>query len=144
MTCHSHSSARRRKTLVSTIRPIQKSQGIKMVPFTLLSIVTAFGVALARPPVNFPRSPFPNITAAFAAGIECFPFEDPHCCVDRAVCQCINGMFRSRYEVDFLTNVRRNILRRECDTNQCKLFALLAPGKCNLWTGYGKYPRFCC
>ncbi|KAI1773229.1 hypothetical protein F4818DRAFT_443583 [Hypoxylon cercidicola] len=23
----------------------------------------------------------------------CFPFEDPHCCVNYAVCQCANGWF---------------------------------------------------
>ncbi|KAI0108383.1 hypothetical protein F4814DRAFT_451666 [Daldinia grandis] len=101
-----------------------------MVSFTLLSIVTAsaFDVALARPPVKFPRSPFPNITAAFAAGIECFPFEDPHCCVDRAVCQCINGTF---FGV--------NVIQTNASSSLC-----LPPGNVTYGQDMGNIPGFCC
>ncbi|KAI8945130.1 hypothetical protein F4801DRAFT_584705 [Xylaria longipes] len=42
---------------------------------------------------------FPNTTSIVDSpdntgrAIPCFPFEDPDCCIDHAVCECTNGTF---------------------------------------------------
>ncbi|OTB08966.1 hypothetical protein M426DRAFT_129861 [Hypoxylon sp. CI-4A] len=69
-----------------------------MVSFVFVGLVAASSfnsIAFAKPSSRVSNPPFPNITAAFNAGIECFPFEDPDCCVDTPYCQCLNGTFFS-------------------------------------------------
>ncbi|KAI8960992.1 hypothetical protein F5Y11DRAFT_328070 [Daldinia sp. FL1419] len=102
-----------------------------MVPITLLRIVaiSSFGVAFARPPTGLPKSLFPNITAALDAGVDCFPFEDPHCCVDQAVCQCTNGTF-------FGVNV--------IGSNDSSSALCLPPSNVTYGQDMGNIPGYCC
>ncbi|KAL7623237.1 hypothetical protein AAE478_006918 [Parahypoxylon ruwenzoriense] len=62
-----------------------------------LSLVAALApnLALATPYFRGAMPPFANATAVFDVDAVCVPFEDPHCCVDRAVCECQNGTFYS-------------------------------------------------
>ncbi|OTA70394.1 hypothetical protein K449DRAFT_427921 [Hypoxylon sp. EC38] len=69
-----------------------------MVSFVLLGLTAASAignVAFARRSLRVPMPPFPNITDMLNANAECVPFEDPHCCVDAIVCECVNGTFFS-------------------------------------------------
>lgn len=68
----------------------------KMVSFAFQSLFAASAVcvAFAQPSFRGKMRPFPNITNithAFNANAVCIPFEDPHCCVDLPVCECVNG-----------------------------------------------------
>ncbi|KAI4862062.1 hypothetical protein F4820DRAFT_451373 [Hypoxylon rubiginosum] len=68
-----------------------------MVSFIFVSLLafSALNAALARPSFGAPMAPYINMTRAFSIDATCFPFEDPHCCVDRPVCECVNGTFYS-------------------------------------------------
>ncbi|KAI0868937.1 hypothetical protein GGS24DRAFT_480509 [Hypoxylon argillaceum] len=53
--------------------------------------------AAATAPNRSVKTLFPNTTTAANSpestepAIPCFPFQDPDCCVDHAVCECYNG-----------------------------------------------------
>ncbi|KAI1147129.1 hypothetical protein F4825DRAFT_471853 [Nemania diffusa] len=55
--------------------------------------------AAATAPNRSVKTLFPNTTTAANSpestepAIPCFPFQDPDCCVDHAVCECYNGTF---------------------------------------------------
>ncbi|KAI2469473.1 hypothetical protein F4781DRAFT_394249 [Annulohypoxylon bovei var. microspora] len=78
-----------------------------MVSFAFLTLVAVQAlnnIASARRSFRVPAPPFPNITNfanitdfanvthLFDAGVQCIPFEDPHCCVELPVCECRNGI----------------------------------------------------
>ncbi|KAI6082570.1 hypothetical protein F4821DRAFT_281568 [Hypoxylon rubiginosum] len=68
-----------------------------MLSFAFISLLAPFVLhaTLARPSSRAPMAPYVNITRSFNIDATCFPFEDPHCCVDRPVCECNNGTFYS-------------------------------------------------
>ncbi|KAI1778168.1 hypothetical protein F4818DRAFT_438340 [Hypoxylon cercidicola] len=68
-----------------------------MVSFAFLSLLvpSVLDAALARPSSRAPMAPFVNATRSLNIAATCFPFEDPHCCVNRPVCECANGTFYS-------------------------------------------------
>ncbi|KAI1140545.1 hypothetical protein F5Y05DRAFT_411596 [Hypoxylon sp. FL0543] len=69
---------------------------VSLAVFCLTVALAAIGnVTFARRSVRVSMPPFPNLTHVLNANAECYPFEDPHCCVDRVVCECFNGTFFS-------------------------------------------------
>ncbi|KAI2638781.1 hypothetical protein GGS26DRAFT_587549 [Hypomontagnella submonticulosa] len=70
-----------------------------MTPYDFISVLipAILSVALAEAAYPFRRArrPYVNSTTTFTAAAQCVPFEDPHCCVTRPVCECLNGTFFS-------------------------------------------------
>ncbi|KAI1756314.1 hypothetical protein F4782DRAFT_526868 [Xylaria castorea] len=62
-----------------------------------ISLLVESGVAITSSFIV--KASFPNITSISdspdntSRAIPCFPFEDPDCCIDYAVCECTNGTF---------------------------------------------------
>lgn len=68
-----------------------------MTPYDFISVLipAILSVALAEAAYPFRRArrPYVNSTTTFTAAAQCVPFEDPHCCVTRPVCECLNGIY---------------------------------------------------
>ncbi|KAI2606496.1 uncharacterized protein GGS25DRAFT_501534 [Hypoxylon fragiforme] len=64
-----------------------------MASFAFLSllVVSSFDATSARRYFRPSLSTFRHINFTFNVNAECVPFEDPHCCIDRPVCECRNG-----------------------------------------------------
>ncbi|KAI1270620.1 hypothetical protein F5Y18DRAFT_422119 [Xylariaceae sp. FL1019] len=62
-----------------------------VIAFLQLSTATAFGFI----PVPFLNATSTTDTASSmpTPAVACFPYADPHCCVNKSVCQCRNGTF---------------------------------------------------
>ncbi|KAI0833114.1 hypothetical protein F5Y06DRAFT_182475 [Hypoxylon sp. FL0890] len=102
-----------------------------MVPSALLSLTAALAivnVASARRFFRVPMPPYPNITNVLNANVDCYPFEDPHCCVDTVVCECFNGTF-------FSVNPKR--------LNGTDLFCV-PPGNVTYGQDTSSIPGWCC
>ncbi|KAI1630582.1 hypothetical protein F4809DRAFT_268433 [Biscogniauxia mediterranea] len=72
----------------------------------LCSVPALVQIVTARPRSDAAVPPFPLFNAtsfkgtapnstSFNGTVDCFPFEDPDCCINWIVCQCHNGTFFS-------------------------------------------------
>ncbi|KAI0152891.1 hypothetical protein GGR57DRAFT_161692 [Xylariaceae sp. FL1272] len=59
----------------------------------LLQLSAATASHLARVPFLNATSTTNTAPGMPTVAIACFPYEDPHCCVSKSVCQCRNGTF---------------------------------------------------
>ncbi|KAI1159250.1 hypothetical protein F5B18DRAFT_36448 [Nemania serpens] len=69
----------------------------------ILSIPSLIRPGAAMAPISIKEVSFLNTTSTASRpgttnpptpAVSCFPFQDPHCCIDYAVCECANGWCR--------------------------------------------------
>ncbi|KAI0451174.1 hypothetical protein F5B21DRAFT_487985 [Xylaria acuta] len=96
------------------------------------------------------RPSFPNTTSIAdspdntSRAIPCFPFEDPGCCIDYAVCECTNGWY---YPCPFLISATTYVFpgtffatnKQYGATSLCN-----PPGSVVYGNGVGSIPGSCC